>query len=85
MDASRPVLTMRLADASTAVQLWSQEFRPAATPALRDLVLGPVAETLGLQLIGAEARQGERSRPVPAQTVELRCDAQPHSSHRTLQ
>lgn len=48
MDASRPVLTMRLADASTAVQLWSQEFRPAAMPALRDLVLGRVAETLGL-------------------------------------
>jgi tetratricopeptide (TPR) repeat protein len=66
---------MRLADASTAVQLWNQEFRPAAIPEFRDLVVGRVAETLGLQLIRAEARQGYPNRPVPPQTVELMSQA----------
>lgn len=54
LEASQPVLTMRLADASSAVQLWSQEFSSAAVPDLRGLVAGQVAGTLGLQLIRAD-------------------------------
>lgn len=63
MDESRPVLTMRLADASTAVQMWNQEFRPATIPELRDLVAGRVADTLGLQLVRAETQRTEAVSP----------------------
>jgi DNA-binding winged helix-turn-helix (wHTH) protein/TolB-like protein/Tfp pilus assembly protein PilF len=63
LDGSRPVLTMRLVDASTSVQLWNQEFRPEAMPALRDLVVGRVADTLGLQLLRADSRRAERLAP----------------------
>jgi tetratricopeptide (TPR) repeat protein len=51
---------VRLADASTAVQLWNQEFRPAAIPELRDLVAVHIASSLGLQLIRAEEQRAER-------------------------
>lgn len=71
MVASRPVLTMRLAEASTAVQLWSQDFTsgPYGMPALREDVIGHVAETLGLQLIRAEARRS--GRPGAMHAAEL--------------
>ena len=72
LDESRPVLTMRLADASTAIQMWNQEFRPATIPELRDLVAGRVADTLGLQLIRAET---QRSEAVSPRAVELLAQA----------
>jgi TolB-like protein/DNA-binding winged helix-turn-helix (wHTH) protein/Tfp pilus assembly protein PilF len=61
---SRRLLTMRLADASTAVQLWSEGF-PLDTgqmPALRDEIVARVAGRLGLQLITAEAQRSQRER-----------------------
>jgi adenylate cyclase len=71
MDAARPVLAMRLADVSTAVQLWSQDFasETGAMQALREEVIGRVAETLGWQLIRASARSSRRTGAVEA--VEL--------------
>ena len=72
LDESRPVLTMRLADSSTAVQMWNQEFRPAAIPELRDLVAGRVADTLGVQLIRAETG---RSHAVSPRALELLAQA----------
>jgi adenylate cyclase len=72
MEESRPVLTMRLADASTAVQLWNQEFRPAAMPELRDVVAGHVASTLGLHLMhAATAKPANGPEAVSPKAVEL--------------
>lgn len=71
IDAARPVLTMRLADVATAAQLWSQEFtsETGGMPALREEVIGRVAETLGWQLMRASARSSGRRGAVVA--VEL--------------
>lgn len=64
LDAAQPVLTMRLADAASAVQLWNQEFRAGSEGALRDVVAGRVAATLGFHMVRAETRpdQGEHTR-----------------------
>ena len=70
IEDSRPVLKMRLADASSAVQLWSQEFIPAAMPEMRALVSGRVASTLGLQLVRANA-WADRNRATSHRALEL--------------
>lgn len=75
VDGGRPVLSMRLADAATAVQLWNQEFRAAAMTGLRDLVSGRVADTLGLQLVRADARRAEEQRVLAPRTGELMSQA----------
>lgn len=62
LEDAEPVLTMRLADTGNAVQLWNQEFRPAGAATLRDLVASRVANTLGIQLMRAEAA-GRRTPP----------------------
>lgn len=75
VDGGRPVLSMRLADAATAVQLWNQEFRAAAMPGLRDLVSGRVADTLGFQLVRADARRAQGQRVLAPRTGELMSQA----------
>lgn len=70
LEDARPVLTMRLADASSAVQLWNQEFMPATIPELRAMVAGRVASTLGLQLVRADA-WADRHRSIAPRAVEL--------------
>jgi adenylate cyclase len=71
MDMSRPVLTMRLADAPTAVQLWTQDFasEAGAMPAPGSDVIGRVAATVGLELNRADARRS--GRPGAIRAVEL--------------
>lgn len=70
VDGSRPVLTMRLADASSAVQLWSEDFVPETMPEMRALVTGRVASTLGVQLLRADA-WADRNRAIPPQALDL--------------
>jgi len=59
----RLVLNLRLADTSSAAQLWNQEFMvDARQAALREEVATRVAGSLGLRLISAEAQRSEREQ-----------------------
>ena len=59
---ARLVLSLRLADAPSAAQLWNEEFIADAqhVAALRDDVVSRVASRLGLRLITAEAQRSQR-------------------------
>lgn len=71
MDGARPVLTLRLADTTTAIQLWSGEFPlgPDGLPDLREDALGGVSIMLGLQLVRTEALRS--GRPAALEASEL--------------
>jgi len=73
MSESRPVLTMRLSDASTAVQLWNEDFTAAsaAMPALRDSAVGRVSGILGLRLIRADAERAGGRHALHASAEDL--------------
>lgn len=75
LDDTQPVLTVRLAETASAVQLWSQEFRPTDSAPLRELVVDRVANTLGLQLMRAESRAARRDSAISAGAASLMTQA----------
>lgn len=75
LDDAQPVLTMRLADTASAVQLWNQEFRPADSARLRELVVDRLADTLGLHLMRAQARSARPEHAASAAVSGLMTQA----------
>jgi TolB-like protein/DNA-binding winged helix-turn-helix (wHTH) protein/Tfp pilus assembly protein PilF len=69
----RTVVSVRLADATTAVQMWSSDFTADHDPfgALPDEMAAGVARSLSLRLYQAEAERSKRERPVRPEALDL--------------
>ena len=69
----RLALNLRLADASSAAQIWSEEFTADArrSTALGEAVATRVAASLGLRLVTAEAQRSERDKPADPSAADL--------------
>lgn len=67
---ARLLLSVRMADSTDAVQLWSENFEAQvqSSSELRNEVLARIAGSLGLRLISAEAQRSQHERNVPDAT-----------------